>query len=48
MLCHALTFCPLSPPTQHRPHTFDKFELHKDIADNLKKLVGAASAQRQL
>ena len=24
---------------QHRPHSFDKFEINQDIADNLKKLV---------
>jgi hypothetical protein len=34
---------PASPPPaplpQYRPGTFDKFTLHKDIADNLKKLV---------
>ena len=24
---------------QYRPHSFDKFVIHKDTADNLQKLV---------
>lgn len=27
------------PSIQYRPHSFDKFVIHKQIADNLKKLV---------